>query len=331
MGGSSFLNAFRLLGRKPVLLLLLLPLQLAVPLLNKLISVPEAALGMEYYSPYAATDAFMASAMSQMAYALGILLLMVLVLLLAGFLLIPPAMELLHDGAQGKDTPGGWYGRGLRKHWWKPVTLGAIETGILTILGVILYFVMIFGVLMAAPDLMSTAGDYDFDNNLSAAFGVLAAAAIPILIFLFFMLVIVCFFAMLLPATADRGFGASFRVLFAKAGFVRLLKTIGVYFLVGLFSSAINLLFIIGYLFFSGSLSSPGEWANTLTSYSESWTAFGASAVLSFTMLFKYAYIFCVFQEIKNKEAAALPPPSSPVIAGEGSVAPQAFEGGDPS
>jgi hypothetical protein len=295
MGSSSFLNAFRLIFKRPVLILLLLPLQLALPLVGRL--MPEAS-------------------------GFGIYAVELLLYLAAGFLLIPPAMELMHDGTQGLDSPPGWYGRGLSRHGWKPVAIAAIEVGVVAAVGIL--FIVILAVVMTGALAGLINADVLADPTLlkdTDIYSALMPVIVPILIMTVIFLIlyewIVSFFAMMLPAAADRSFGDAFKALFKKPGFRKTLKVFGVYLLTDFISSLVVIaVTVVGTLVTEGPFS-PEDVQQSMLDFTSTWAYYGIGAVLSLTMLFKYGYIFSVFQEIKNGGPAAAP------------VAPVALEAGE--
>jgi hypothetical protein len=298
MGSSSFLNAFRLLAKKPVLLLLLLPLQFALPLVSRLMPMPDIANGIG-----SSSEMMMNGAGDVYLYLFGMYGITLVLYLLAGFFLIPPAMELLHEGANSADTPAGWYGRGLKKHWWKPVTFGAMQTGIMFVLGIMFYLIILVIMFISLPGLIHSSLRYQDDGIVSSLLPVLGAILIPLILFALIYMLIYSFFAMLLPASADRGFGAAFKVLFSGYGFKKVMKVYGVYLLTSILSIVICFLLMLGYSLVMSMASFREAMDFAASDFTNSWVFYGVSVVLSFIIPFRYAYIFCVFQEIKNREA----------------------------
>lgn len=317
MGSSSFLNAFRLIKRKPVLLLLLLPLQLAMPLVSRLmpLNVPNTA------GDFADSAGAMSGVLNVYSSMFGMIGIILLLYILAGIFLIPPAMELLHDGAQDSQSSSGWYGRAMAKHWWKPVSIGAIEVAILFVFYI--FFVIIFAIIAVASAGQGLGSA--MLNGDEAGLTSMVSMAIPILIiaFIFLMVVqlVISFFAMMLPATADRGFGESFKALFSGNGFKKVMKVFGVYLLTDIINVLIIVLFAVAYMLLSGSFTSEAGIQGSYLAFLESWTYYFAAALASFIVLFKYGYVFSVFQEIKNREAQAIAPQllsGGPAQGGEG-------------
>jgi hypothetical protein len=306
MGSSSFLNAFRLIKRKPVLLLLLLPLQLAVPLIGRVVPLNLPA----DVGNVSSTTQMMNSMMGFYGDIFGMMGILLLLYVLAGVFLIPPAMELLHEGAQGAEAPSGWYGRGLVKHWWKPVAIGAIEVAITAIVSILFYIVLAIIVFAAVPQLGSLTGMQGLSE--SDLYTMASSLVVPVLVLMaVFMLVyhlLLSFFAMLMAATADRSFGDAFRALFSGFGFKKVMKVYGVYLLAQIVSGLVLAAFAAAYILLSGHISSREGFQTSLASFLGSWTYYFAIALASFTILFKSGYIFSVFQEIKNREAPASAP-----------------------
>jgi hypothetical protein len=86
-------------------------------------------------------------------------------------------------------------------------------------------------------------------------------------------------------------------------GFKKVLKVYGVYLLTEVIYILIVMVFAVGYVLLSGRVTSYEDIQASVNSFMESWTYYCAGALASFTILFKYGYVFCVFQEIRNKEA----------------------------
>jgi hypothetical protein len=294
MKRNSIVNAFTLLSRKPLLLLLLVPTQ-ALPLLaGELLPGSDTA----FFTPE-----------SMLKYILVLLAFLAATLLLriaGAVFLMPPAMELLHDGAAGEDTPNGWYGRGFRRHWWKPAVAGLI-TGFLefcvvvmvTIALIILLFLFAFVLLMFYMDYH---GDGVSDSTINLV-PFIAGTSISLFINVIF-LIIQSFFALLLPASADRGFGKAFKLMFSAAGIRKFPKLLGGYLLTGVVSLAVFAAFAAAYVLLSG----PTSIDDAITVYyafTSGWTGFFVLLFASVLYIYRTAYQFSVYQEIRDREAGA--------------------------
>ncbi len=106
--------AFRLISRKPVVLALALPAKAAGLLLLKVLApgMGDAVVGM-------AGDGFAALALGCGAGVAALSLLELLVLQ-------PAALQALREAALGEEAKG-WFGRGVRRHWHKPLAVSAFQ------------------------------------------------------------------------------------------------------------------------------------------------------------------------------------------------------------
>jgi hypothetical protein len=282
MGSSSFLNAFRMLGRRPVLLLLLLPIHVALPLLNRQMLQPI----LQDIVNSGSIQNFIA-----LFNYLGVLLLLSLA---AAIFLVPPALELLHGEAEGATDQAGWYGRGIRKHGWKPLALGAVEIVIFTVLS-LLFVLLVQGIF---PDLVQNGFSVTSQSQVLEAF-------IVLILGLFFILVlyyIACIFAFLLPAMVDRSFDEAAKAVLKGSGLRKSFKVYGVFLLTEIVSLLVTIAAGIGYVLLTSMPSSFYDFLTIYSDFSATWVGFGVSVLVSFTIAFKYPYVFSVFQEIKNKE-----------------------------
>lgn len=291
MSKGSLANAYKVLGRKPILILLLLPLQAVSTLISKIV-------------PGASANPTMIPAGWE--YLLAILIVyggLFLLSTLRQILLLPPAMVLLQDGAAGQDTPPGWYSLGLKKHWWKPIALGAMELSIQIILIVVFYillfiFVFIFIGILAAG----------IDNLLSSPEPTpitLLSFLIPCVPFTLVLIYVNSFFSLMLPALADRSFGAAFKLAFSKRGMKKIIKLAGVQLLIGFVSFCIYFAFGFGYVLLSGSM--PDSFTGAMEAFStfgSTWTGYFAVLLISLPSLYLYAYQFCLMEEVRKEEAA---------------------------
>jgi hypothetical protein len=295
MGSSSFLNALRTLRRKPMLLLLLMPLHFATPLVGKLLHAPIITTDSSAISSVSGMMNLLADVMP---YILGICGSILLLYLVAGFFLVPPALELLQDGAAGAETPAGWYGRGLKKYWWKPVSLGILEVVFCGLL-VMIFSIFISFIQLAGSPGMSSIGSFAFDSPL----GILMLAVALILAFILYF--IISAFALLLPAVADRDFNDAFRAVFSGFGLKKTMKVFGAFLLADIVSFAFYFIFEIGFILLNGPKESLADLSAAMALFSASWTSYCASVLMSFSILFKYAFVFSVFREIKGREQQA--------------------------
>ena len=289
MGRSSIANTFNMLRQKPALLLLLLPVPVASALLNKF--TPPTTAEISSFS-YDYSGLLLTLLMAGLALAVKVI---------GDITLMPPAMELLHDGAADCVTERGWCARGLKKHWWKPIALSAIELGVNFVLGVLFYFLVFFLSLIliipigfsASMDVSSAAG-----IGLLSLLFILVLAVFAALVFLF----INSFFLFLLPALADRGFGAAFKVAFGKRGMKRIMKIFGMQLLLGIIGGAAMIGIGVVYVLLRGGFDLNGDFASLAASLTGSWTWFFASVFAAIIHLIIYPYAFSVFQEVVAEE-----------------------------
>lgn len=297
MRRNSIANAFTLLGRKPWLLLLLLPMEALQPLLVKL--MPQA-------------NALTAGSPEAMLSYLGLTLayygVMLLLLLAAYVFLVPPAMELLRDGATGFETEAGWYGRGLRRHWWKPVALGAIEIAIIMAIVFVAFFIIMI-VLIAVAIPMNMAASSASVSGMPFSPGGMPAVTlivvlIPMLLLALSIMLISAYSSMLLPALADRPFGQAFRAVFSKRGFKKVLKLCLSLLAAGFVYILVFAAFGAAYVLLTGIPSSLDSVMGAIAKFEGSWTYFFVALLASVFRLFIYSYAFCLFREILDEEAA---------------------------
>lgn len=304
MKNSAMLCAFRLLRQRPTLLLLMLPAQ-AVSLIS-LAFMPDfsAVLNFGAMMDNAAMLSFQAT---NLLYTLASSLAS-LVAFTGLFVLIPPAMELLSDGAAGRGTGAGWYGRGIRRHWWKPVVTGMIKNAVLGAFALLLYVALILVVVvLVATNAASLSGvsPTSLLNNIAPAatiagvfFGVAIAAV---------SLFVESFFGLFLPALADRSFGAAFRLMFGRAGLRKLPKLLGGTLLIGLAS------FLPVALAGTAHTLIHGVPAGNLGLISAILRFFGsAPGIMSLLLssvigVLQVPFQFCVHQQVRDGEAQALP------------------------
>lgn len=243
MNNSAMLRAFGMLRKRPVLILLILPmhavslLSLAfLPDLTKLLDFNALTSGSAMLSMQASS--IVSSLVSSLASVISF----------AGlFVLLPPAVELMADGAAGAETAPGWYGRGLRRHWWKPVVVSLITGAILGAIVFVLYIAMIFLIIIVMIPFMGSLSWYGSSPSASGAESALSGAmpaitAVAVIFGLFIAaisLLIQSFFGLFLPALADRGFGGAFRLMFSRKGLRKFPRMLGGMALISLVSGLI--------------------------------------------------------------------------------------------
>lgn len=295
MRKSSLINAFTLLSRKPFLLLLLLPMQAALPLALKftvkpsLLSTPDAIINF----------------LLVMLACYGVILLFQLI---GSIFLVPPSMELLQDGAAGTETEPGWYGRGLKGHWWKPVTLGTITFSINFVIGIFINVLMTIVSLIAMIPLgflSSISASADTPDSIGGlTLAMMLATMIPYVIMAVVKLLAAGYSSLLLPALADRSFGSAFKAVFSKRGFIKVMKLFGVMLLLDFLSVFVVAAFGAAYIMLAGVPSSFETALYALLSFAGSWTYLFVMLLVSLLGLYKYSYSFCLFSEIKKEEEA---------------------------
>jgi hypothetical protein len=297
------INAFRILRRKPMLLLLLLPLHAAVPLAAKLL--PAAGTSLSEYTITNFTD-LMNYAIGLLPYFACLLGIVLLMYLAAGLLFVPPAMELLKDGADDLETPRGWYGRGMKKFWWKPAVLGTVEVAACGLLAVIFLVFIELIQFLGDPGL-----SYLNPFALLSPEGIAMIALASVLCAAVYC--VLCLFALLLPAAANGSLDAAFGAVFSKKGLKKALKVLCVFLLADMVSMAVYYMFEFGYILLGGYRTSVDNLFDLMNLYASSWTAYCATVTASFVILFKYAYVFSVFREIRDEEKK-FDIPEEPVI-----------------
>ncbi len=328
MSGNSFLNAFRVLAKKPMVLLLLFPIHALSPLLLLLLPLLNQ---MEPISD----DAIVAIVMSVVLLAF---LLTVLYALARSVLLVSPAMELLRDGTAGAETPDGWFLRGVKKHWWKRGVLGCAEYSISMLLSFAMQFVMMVPMAFMMIPITGAAG--------SGSVGLMITIMVLLYVLMFLisivsalvMFVVESLSAYLLAAFADRDFVSSFKAVFGKTGRKKFYKLLGGRFVISLVATILVAFVAFGGFFAAFLAQADFQWdkmgsfaSEQPYSYGEDYSyeledpfeAFSYKDILptaiivtvcwllySVMEIYRFAYEFCVFQEVKNKEAAATLPPT---------------------
>jgi hypothetical protein len=253
MENSAMLRAFRMLRQRPVLLLLILPIH-AVSLLG-LAFMPDMS-GLMNLDALAESSAYMSFQMNNVAYML-VNSLLSLVSLAGLFVLLPPAMELMADDAAGRETAPGWYTRGMKKHWWKPIAVNMILGCIVGVIALIVYIaLLVLAVIVMIPLLGLTSPDFGSAQGMELSGGAVLAVVVVIIFIVLVISAIVTFiqslFALFLPALADRGFGEAFRLMFSRKGMRMLPRLFGGYLLIGAASTLIVCTFAAGYVLLVG-------------------------------------------------------------------------------
>jgi hypothetical protein len=311
MKKSAMSQAFKALGRKPLVFLLILPVPLAgilhvcfMPDLSKLMDLNNAVYNMEYYPDFQ----FFADQMRSIV--VGSL---ASVISLAGiFLLLPPAVELLRDGAAGTETPRGWFARGIVNHWWKPAVTSVITGAAYFVVSIPAAIVMCVSIFMRS---FTLTGDFYFSSYMSPndAVNTVMNTLFPdllwqIVIFgaVFGVLALVAYslFGLMLPALADRKFGAAFKLMFGRKGFRNLPRMAGGLLLLYVVPQAVFVGFGALYVMTAGV---PGDymgWILALYSFIRSWAGLLAFVISALFIVLTYAFKFCVYQQIKEEEAA---------------------------
>lgn len=317
MKKSAMLQAFQVLRKKPMVLLLLLPLPIVTVAVSaiSLYTMPDMSkmFDMNYMMEYTNTldrsgSMMMMNIISLLASSVSSILAVI-----SAFVLVPPAMELLSDGAAGMETSRGWYMRGLRQHWWKPFVDGAITEGIYAILAiplaVVLFIVimavttgMAFGSFASDSNGIIEAGSLDmFETNMMATMFVILGAFMLILYGVLWILKSV--FGVFLPALADRKFGDAFKLLFSKKGFRKLPKMLGGQLLLGLVPGLFYILLGAAYILITGIPEGPMGILIAMINFMKSWAGILGMLFGVLFIVLTYAFRFCVYQQIKDEES----------------------------
>jgi hypothetical protein len=229
------------------------------------------------------------------------------------FLLIPPAMDLLLDGAASRPTAPGWYARSLRSHWWKPFTSSAITQGIIFTLCVPLVIALYIVLVAVMIPIMANVSDTLPAAPTQAALSAVMSSILPpvfligmvgVLIGSFLMLVVQAVLGLLLPALCDRGFGGAFRLIFSRKGLRNMPRLFGGILLFGTLPTLLYsaLMMIFGFLNAPGG--EPFGLMLSLYDFERSWISFLLMLVVQACTIVVYAFRFCVYQQIKEEEEA---------------------------
>ena len=317
MKKSAMALAFQTLRRKPMVLLLLLP----VPIISVIVSaislqtLPDLnkMLDMNYLMNYASgmetTQSMMISNMISMLVSSVSMILSLCSL----FLLVPAAMEMLADGAAGRETAPGWFTRGMRRHWWKPITDSSITGGIFAVLFIPLYIVFIILVSLAVTGMtMGTITNYSDSSSLDSINGIMSGIVTPLLIAVIVFagivyvleLLVSSVFGLFLPALADRGFGEAFKLLFSKKGFRKLPRMLGGKALITLVPGFIYTALYAVYLLITGLPADVMGYLINFLSFMKSWAGILGLLLMSIIGILVYPFRFGVHQLIRDEEAS---------------------------
>lgn len=228
MEDSAMLRAFQMLRKKPILLLLILPMQavsiLALPFMPDFSAILDySSIGRNSINSYMLSNMMFMFVSSLSS-----------IISLAGmFLLLPQAMELMGDCSAGRDTASGWYARGLRRHWWKPVVTSLI-TGAIAGAVILCFYLVMLVVFIALLVPLLNAGNGALEGGALAA--VIVAGAAMIFILSLLSLALQAFFAPLLPALTEKNFGDAFKLVFSRKALRQLPRLVGGYLLVAFVS-----------------------------------------------------------------------------------------------
>lgn len=303
MRKSAMVRAFQLLADKPMVLLLIVPVQALSALSIKFMPDLSGLLNPNnFMNPATAPDStFM---LSYMVY-LFISSIIGLVGLAAAFLLTPPAMELYADGAAERATEEGWYMRGLRKHWWKPIVSRLVMSVPIAVVAIGVYIVTLLLSFLLVP--MFSLGYSGLGGPSSGAeggalvmgiaFGLLVAGAIILA-----SLAIQSFFALFLPALVDRSFGEAFKLLFSRKGLRKFFKAFGGFLILTVIPLVIIALLGGLYIVLNGVPDGPLGIVAAMLGFLRSWTGVLGMFLASLTGVLIYAFEFSLYQQVKEEE-----------------------------
>lgn len=308
MNNGAMYRAFQMIRKKPVILLLLLPIH-AVSLLT-FTFMPDFSQMLNSINSLD-SSAMMSFQMKNMLYVLASS--MISLISLAGlFVLMPPAMELLSDGAAGRETGNGWYSRGLRKHWWKPVVVNLITGAIMGVIMIILYIAIavILGIFIGIWSGARYGGNdanIDLNDFLGGIMPAMLAGGVIFGSVLFVVtLLFRSFFALFLPALADRGFGEAFKLMFSRKGLRKFPRVLGGFLVINLVSGLIVTTFGAGHILLAGIPSGPFGPLVAILNFLRSWTGAFALLLGSVISIMQFPFQFSVYQTIKDEETAAM-------------------------
>jgi hypothetical protein len=312
MDNSAMFRAFRMLRKKPILLLLLLPVNL-ISILS-IVFMPDISSYLDFNALMNNPNAMLTTMQVTNMVSTLVSSVVSLVSLACIFLLLPPAMELMRDGAEGRETQAGWYSRGLRSHWWKPVVNGLVAQGIVGALAVGVSVVLAIVMMVVMMPLMSAnMGTIDPsmppDNIVNGMMGNILPVSIAIGIVTALVLgaleiIIRSFLGLLLPALVDRPFGQAFKLMFSRRGLRKFPKLLGGLLLIqlvpGLFYTALG----AGYFLIAGIPGEPMGLVTLLFDFMRSWAGILGMLLVYVFKSITYPFEFCVYQQVLDEEQA---------------------------
>ena len=278
MDMTSVGAAFRLISRRPVVLALVLPAQAAGLLLLKWLApgMGDAVVGM-------AGDGFAALALGCGAGVAALALLWLLVLQ-------PAALQAMREAALGEETKG-WFGRGVRRHWHKPLAVSAFQGVLQFCLWLIIgFFLVALGALQAlAGGLM-----------VAASAGSVAVYAVLAIVFVLATLLLAACCRLMLAQMTEKSFPDAMRATASHLAWVwrmaaaQAVTMLAVVALVSAFGAAHG--WLTGALPpMLGPQSADGRLLSALTvilSFVGSWTGFFALLAAALARVFLLAYAF---------------------------------------
>ena len=311
MNNSAMLRSIQLLKRKPMILLLLLPIQLVSAL--SLLAMPDMSKLLDFNNLIYHQEEMMNSMMLANLMSMLVSSIVSLVSLAGMFLLIPPAMELLNDGAAGEDTTQGWYMRGLRSHWWKPIVSSMIIGTISGIVFFALYIVCVIASSIAlAPILQSLDGISRELSPIDAVNAVLPQLLGPlgiiiglfVLVLLIVELFVTSLFGLFLPALTDRKFSDAFKVLFSRKGLRQLPRMLGGQIILAVVPSILMAALGVVYFAINGVPSQPYDMLIAILDFLRSWEFLLGVVLISIFPVINVAFQYCVYQKVRDAEKA---------------------------
>lgn len=327
MKRSAMLRAFQVLKEKPMILLLIFPMQALSAFSLKFL--PDFSSVLNLVGLYSNTSEVYSTITTNFMIFSLINSLLSMVTFAGTFLLVPPAIELLRDGAAGRKTESSWYMRGLRLHWWKPIVSNMI-VGAITGVVFIVFYVLLLVLSFAITPLISAG----FSGMQVPSSGIEGPAIIVGLIIGLIggsviglaVLIIKALFAMFLPALADRSFGGAFKLMFSRKGLRKFFRAFGGLILISLVPSIFIVALGAAYIALTGIPGGTLGIVTALCNFLRSWTGVFGTVLCSLSGVVTYAFEFCLFQQVKEEEdqvcQSALP---SPLLSSQNDVKHHAF------
>lgn len=314
MKKSAMLQAFQALGRKPMLFLLLLPVQLVGVLAA--LCMPDVSKMLDWNN-LAYMDMQYVRVMEYNVLIMLVNSLSFIVGLGSIFLLVPPAVELLRDGAAGIETKPGWYTRGIASHWWKPVVTSLITGAAYAIVSIPVIVAMMASFFMRS---FSFAGDPNLYispymppneaiNEIMGKYmpGMLGQFAVFCAVIGVLSLIVYSMLGMMLPALADRKFGAAFKLMFSRKGFRNLPRMAGGLLLLNVVPLAVYIALGALYFLMNGWPQDFFGYLTGLFGFMKSWEGILGLLLMAVFPVLTYAFQFSVYQQVADEERAALP------------------------